>query len=155
MKKTSATVIAGAVLAAVLFAIFAVTAIARGHKELNGAWSLIPAKSDFAGEPAIQSGTVTIFDREGNITVSRDFKYDGPDQTYFYRYTTDGPKNASIHAGPDLKSKVRWDGDVLEVTTTQSGATTDERYTLDADGTLVVRVLRPGRRPINLFFERE
>jgi len=155
MKKQPSLAIGGAVLATVLFAIFAVTAIARDHTELNGTWSLIPARSDFAGEPAIQSGTVTIFDREGNITVSRNFKYDGPDQTYFYRYTTDGPKNSTIHAGPDLKSKVRWDGDVLEVTTTQLGATTDERYTLDADGTLVVRVLRPGRRPINLFFERE
>jgi len=155
MRKQPSLAIGGAVLTVVLFAVFAVTAIARDHKELNGTWSLIPARSDFAGEPAIQSGTVTIFEREGNITVSRNFKYDGPDQIYFYRYTTDGPKNSTIHAAPDFKSKVRWDGDVLEVTTTQPAGPTDERYVLDPDGTMVVRVLRPGRRPINLFFERE
>jgi hypothetical protein len=152
MKRHSASVIAGAILTAALFAF---GAFAREHKELNGTWSLIPTKSDFAGEPVIQSGTVKIFEREGNITVSRNFVYDGADQTYFYKYITDGPKNATIHAGGDLKSKVKWDHDVLEVTTTEPGGTTEESYTLSSDGTLVVRVLRPGRRPINLFFERE
>jgi hypothetical protein len=152
MRKLSTTLIAGAVLTTLLFAL---SAFAREHRELNGTWSLIPTKSDFAGEPVIQSGTVTIFEREGNITVSRNFVYDGPDQTYFYRYMTDGPKNATIHVDKDLKSKVRWDHEVLEVTTTHSGAITEESYTLEADGTLVVRVLRPGRKPIHLFFERE
>jgi hypothetical protein len=155
MRKQSTFAIGGAVLATVLFAIFAVTAIAREHKELNGTWSLIPTKSDFAGEPVIQSGTVTIFERQGNITVSRNFVYNGPDQNYFYKYITDAPNNATIHADKDLKSKARWDHAVLEVTTTEGGATTEESYMLAEDGTLVVRVLRPGRAPINLFFERE
>jgi hypothetical protein len=152
MKRHSTSVIAGAILTAALFAF---SAFAREHKELNGTWSLIPTKSDFAGEPVIQSGTVKIFEREGNITVSRNFVYDGDDQTYFYKYITDGPKSATIHADRDFKSKVKWDHDVLEVTTTEPNGTTEESYTLSSDGTLVVRVLRPGRRPVNLFFERE
>jgi hypothetical protein len=43
----------------------------------------------------------------------------------------------------------------LNVTTTQSGATTLESYTLAADGTMMVNVLRPEHKPITLVFHRE
>jgi hypothetical protein len=157
MRKQSTIAITGAVLTTVLFALsaFAVCAFARDHKDLNGTWSLIPTRSDFAGEPVVQSGTVTIFEREGNISVSRNFVYDGAAQTYFYKYITDGPKNATIHADKDFKSKTKWDHDVLRVTTMQSGETTEESYTLAPDGALMVSVAREGHRPINLVFERE
>ena len=102
-----------------------------------------PARSDFAGQPVVQTGTVTIADRQGIIIVSRSFVYAGATETYFYRDITDAENNATIHTGKDLKSKTRWDHDVLKVTTTQSGAVTLESYTLAADGTMMVNVLRP------------
>jgi hypothetical protein len=43
----------------------------------------------------------------------------------------------------------------LKVTTTQSGAATLESYTLAADGTMVVNVLRPEHKLITLVFHRE
>jgi hypothetical protein len=97
---------------------------------LNGTWTLVPAKSDFAGQPVVQTGTVTIDDKEGVIIVSRCFVYEGATETFFYSDLTAAENNATIHTGKDLKSKTLWDHDVLKVTTTQSGAITLERYTL-------------------------
>ena len=134
---------------------FACSAIARDHTALNGTWTLVPSKSDFAGQSAVQTGTVTIDDRQGNITVSRSFVYEGAAETLFYSDITDSQRNATIRTGKDLKSKTRWDHDVLKVTTTQSGAITLESYTLGADGTMVVSVVRSEHKPITLVFQHK
>src|ERR1022692_1549796 len=146
------TKITGAVLTALLFAF---SAFARDHSALNGTWTLVPAKSDFASQPVVQTGTVTITDREGIIIVSRSFVYEGATETFFYRDITDAENNATIHTGKDLKSKTRWDHDVLKVTTTRSGAVTLESYALAADGAMTVSVARPQQQPITLTFERK
>jgi len=135
--------------------LFAFSAVARDHSALNGTWTLVPAKSDFAGQAVVQTGTVTIADREGIIIVSRNFVYEGATETFFYRDITDAENNATIHTGKDLKSKTRWDRDVLKVTTTQSGAVTLESYALAADGTMLVSVVRPEHKAITLVFQRQ
>ena len=144
--------IAGAVLTTLLFAF---SAVAHEHTALNGTWTLVPAKSDFAGQPVVQTGTVTISDREGIIIVTRNFVYEGASETFFYRDITDAENNATIHTGKDLKSKTRWDRDVLKVTTTQSGAVTVESYSLAADGDMMATVLRADQKPITLVFQRK
>ena len=148
----STTRITGAVLATLLCGF---SAFARDHSALNGTWTLVPAKSDFAGQPVVQTGTVTINDRQGIITVSRKFVYTGATETYFYSDMTDAENNATIRTGKDLKSKTRWDHDVLKVTTTQTGAITLETYTLAADGTMMVTVVRPEHKPVTLVFQHE
>ena len=135
--------------------LFVFCAFAGDHSALNGTWTLVPAKSDFAGQSVVQTGTVTIADREGIIIVSRSFVYAGATETYFYSDITDSEHNETIHTGKNLKSKTRWDHDVLKVTTTESGAITLESYTLAEDGTMTVNVVRPARKPITLFFERK
>jgi hypothetical protein len=135
--------------------LFACAAVGRDHTALNGTWTLMPAQSDFAGQRAVQSGTVTIDERQGNITVSRSFVYGGAGETVFYADTTDSENNATIHTGKDLKSKTRWDHDVLKVTTTQSGEATLESYTLAEDGTMTVSVVRPEHETITLVFQRK
>jgi hypothetical protein len=153
MTKDVTTKIAGVFLTVALSAF---PVLARDHSALNGTWTLVPAKSDFAGQPVVQTGTVTIDERQGNITVSRNFVYTGAAETYFYRDMTDSENNATIHNGKDLKSKTRWDHNVLKVTTTQSGATTTlESYTLAADGTMMVSVMRPEHKRITLLFQRK
>ena len=144
----------GAVLAAVLLAL---SAYAHEHIALNGVWVLAPEKSDFAGDRVMKSGTITIDEREGNITVSRSFAYgDGENRTVFYSDSTDSQHGATVHRGDDLKSKIRWDDDVLTViTTARSGAVTTETYRLGPDGTMLVNVVRPGRRPFTLVFARQ
>src|SRR5271165_5622943 len=152
MRIHPVTIATGAVLATLLFAL---SAFGFDHSALNGTWTLVPAKSDFAGQPVVQTGTVTINDREGIIIVSRSFVYEGANETFFYSDMTDGEHNATIHTGKDLKSKTRWDHDVLKVTTTQSGAITLESYALAADGTMMVSVVRPEHKPVTLVFQHK
>ena len=88
----------------------------------------MPANSDFAGQPVVQTGTVTINERQGITVVSRSFVYEGATETFFYSDSTGNSQhNATIHTGKDLKTKTKWDDGVLKVTTTQSGAVTLER----------------------------
>lgn len=151
MRTPSTTIITGAVLTLLL----ALSAFAHNHSALNGTWTLVPAKSDFAGQSVVQTGTVTINDREGIITVSHHFVYEGATETFFYNDMTDAKHNATFHTGKDLKSKTSWDHDTLKVTTTESGAVTLESYTLAADGTMMVNVVRPEHKAITLFFQHQ
>ena len=140
----------------ICLAFFAASAaIAGGHHSLNGTWVLEPTKSDFAGQPALQTGTVTINDREHNITVSRSFNYDGANESFSYSFSTDGRENSTIHQGKAFKSKAKWDDNVLKVTTTQNDVTVVERYSLEPDGSMKLMIERPGHRMISLFFQRQ
>lgn len=142
------------VCAAVL-ALFGSLAVASHKKELNGTWRLVPTRSEFAGEPVIQTGTVTVNNREHNIYISRGFTLDGEKQSVSYSFTTDGRENSSIKEGKTFKSKAKWDDDVLKVTTEADGAVSVERYRLNPDGTMTVTVERPGHHLVTLFFERQ
>jgi hypothetical protein len=136
--------------------LFACPAFASDHSTLNGTWTLVPAKSDFAGQPVVQTGTVTISNHQGVIVVSRSFKYEGATETFFYNDSTGNSEHSTtVHTGKDLKTKTKWDHDVLKVTTTQSGAVTLENYTLAADGTMLVSVERPEHKPITLYFQHQ
>jgi hypothetical protein len=135
--------------------VFTTCLFARDHVALNGTWVLEPTQSDFSGQAVIQTGTVTINEREGDITVSRDFKYQGADETFFYRDMTDSENGATIHSSKDVKSKARWDHDVLKVVTTQSGVVTTESYALAANGSMTVSVTKPGSKTITLVFVRK
>ena len=153
MRTYSATAIIGAVLTTLFFAF---SAFAGDHSALNGTWTLVPAKSDFAGQPVVQTGTVTINDRQGIIIVSRSFVYEGAGETFFYNDSTGNSQyNATIHSGKDLKTKTSWDHDVLKVKTTQSGAITLESYSLAAEGTMLVSVVRPEHKPFTLVFQHQ
>jgi hypothetical protein len=138
---------------AATLAIFAGCALAVNHHELNGSWQLIPERSEFHGEPAIQTGTVTIEDREGNIYVSRNFSYDRVDQSASSTFDTDTRAKTSIKE-PGFKSKSEWKDDALQVRTTQDGVTAVERYRLLDDGTMVLTVDRPGHTSETLYFRR-
>jgi hypothetical protein len=135
-------------------ALFAGYALAVNHHELNGTWQLIPERSEFHGEPIIKTGSVTIADREGNIYVSRKINFDGMNQSTSSTFDTDGPARTSIKE-PGIRSKTEWKGDILQVTTTRDGATTVERYSLSAEGIMVLTVDRPGHAVETLLFERQ
>lgn len=143
--------IIGAFLTALLSAS---SAFAGDHSALNGTWTLVPTKSDFAGQPVVQTGTVTIHDRQGIIVVSRSFVYGGATETFYYSDSTGSGNNATVRTGKDLKTKTRWDHDVLKVTTTQSGAITLESYTLGTDGAMRVDVVTPEHKLVTLVFQR-
>lgn len=126
---------------------------ALAHPPLNGTWTLIPSRSDFAGEPVLQTGTVKIDERQGNIYISRSFNYDGQSGGFDYNFTTDGRENSTIHDGHNFKSKAQWKKDVLEVKTTADGLTTVERFSWGPDGTLKLTIDRPSHSPQTLYFQ--
>jgi hypothetical protein len=124
----------------ILMIAMAVSALA-GHKELNGTWT---------GE----HGTITIDEREGNITVTRNFVYDGEHGTVSYRDQIDSRNGASIHDGKDSKTKAHWDHDMLKVTSTRNGEVTTETYALTPDGKMTATVVKGQERPVTLTFHR-
>jgi hypothetical protein len=134
---------------------FSFSAAARDHNTLNGTWALVPAQSDFAGQPVVQTGTVTIHDQNGIIIVSRSFVYEGASETFFYRDSTGSENNDTIHTGRDLKTRTRWDHDILKVTTARSGALTIESYALAPDGAMTVNVVSPNHTAITLVYQRK
>jgi hypothetical protein len=150
MRLYSTPAITSALLCALTFSVSA-----SDRSALNGTWTLVPAKSSFGGQRVVQTGTVTINDDRGIIVVSRSFVYEGAAETFFYSDSTGSQNNSTVHTGKDLKTKTKWDHDVLKVTTTESGATTLESYSLATDGTMLVSVIRPEHNPITLVFERK
>jgi hypothetical protein len=133
---------------------FAGCVFAANHHELNGTWQLLPSRSELNGEPAIKTGVVTIRDREGNIYVSRNFDFDAENRSLTASFSTDSRAGASIKE-PGLKSKMKWDGDVLKVTTNQNGVTTVERYSLLGDGSMMQQVERTGHPSETFYFQRQ
>jgi hypothetical protein len=139
---------------AATLAMFAGLSFAGNHHVLNGTWQLVPSLSELHGEPGIQTGTVTINDREGNIYVQRNFDFDGANLSTSATFSTDARANTTIKE-PGFKSKAKWDGGILKVTTTRDGMTTVEHYSLREDGHLVLHVDRTGHQPETLYFQRQ
>lgn len=142
-------------LSAAALAFFAASAFAANHHSLNGTWTLLADKSDFGGGKMIQSATITINDRQHNISISRNFTSEGENTTASYTFDTDARENATIHQGAGFKSKAKWDGDVLKVTTTRTNGVEMERYSLQPDGTLMMVIDRPDHRTLTLYFQRQ
>jgi hypothetical protein len=130
------------------------SAWAVNHHELNGTWQLVPARSELHGEPAIQTGTVAINDREGNIYVQRNFDLDSASLSTSTSVATDARAKTSIKE-PGFKSKAKWEGNLLKVTTDHAGTTTVERYSLIGDGTMMLQVDRTGRPAEVLYLQRQ
>ena len=133
----------------------AATALAMSHHALNGTWKLLPDRSDFGGHPALRSGTVAINDREGNISISREFTFDGGNETYMENFTLDGREGSTIRNGKTFKTKAKWEHDNLMVTTDQDGVQSVEHYWLGPDGSLHLTVETPGHPPMQLEFRRQ
>jgi hypothetical protein len=139
---------------AATLAVFAGLGFAANHHELNGTWQLVPQRSELNGEPAIQTGTVTINDRERNVYVQRNFNFDGANLSTSTSFSTDAREKTSIKE-PGFKSKAKWEGDVLKVVTTQEGINIVERYKLNDEGVMMLQIERTGHQAETLFFQRQ
>ena len=129
--------------------------VALAHTNINGTWVLQPTRSNFAGEQVLETGTVTISDREHHIYISRTFNYDSANGGFDYNFTTDGNENSSIKNGKSFKSKAKWEGGVLKVKTTRDGLVTTEQFSLTNDGLLMLMVERPNHQAETLLFQRQ
>jgi hypothetical protein len=77
---------------------FAAAGLAANHHSLNGTWKLISGRSDFAGGTMLQSASITINDREHNISISRNFTSEGENTTSSYTFDTDAPPFDKVQA---------------------------------------------------------
>jgi hypothetical protein len=139
-----------------ILAVFSIPGFAaNGHQDLNGTWNLAVARSQFAEGPVLASGTVTIFDRQHNTYVSERFAYDQAGQTITYTFQADAPRNSSISGSAGSRTKTKWEGDSLVVTSGRGGAPKVERFRLASDGSLVLTEETRGHAARTLVFERE
>jgi len=141
-------------MTALSLAMFSGVALASHHHELNGTWQLVASRCQFNGEPAIEAGTVSINDREGNIWVERSFSLEDGNKTVTTNLATDSRHGSTIKE-PGFRSKAKWDGDVLKVMTNHEGVITAERYQLASDGGMLMQVERSGRQPETLYFQHQ
>ncbi|MDZ4801040.1 MAG: hypothetical protein SGI92_23015 [Bryobacteraceae bacterium] len=139
-----------------LLAALAVTGVlATAGQRVTGTWALVPTLSNFGGQAVVQSGTVTINSREGNIYIARNFTFEGSNQTFWYNFSTDGREGATIKSKErNSKSKAKWDDGALKVVTTDDNGTTVEYYKLQADGSMMLNLERPGKSPVTMVFNR-
>jgi hypothetical protein len=155
-RQTCRNFLTGAATLAIFAGLGAGLGFAANHHQLNGTWQLAPSRSELNGEPAIQTGTVTINDRERNIYVQRNFNFDGANLSTSSSFSTDAREKTSIKdKEQNFKSKAKWDGDVLKVMTTQDGITIVERYSLRDAGEMMLQIERTGHQAETLFFQRQ
>jgi len=151
----SRSIVRSFLMCAAVVALTSAGAWANDHHAFNGTWRLIPTRSEFNGEPVMQSGTLTIGYRDRNIYISHDYVLDGKNVTVSYSTSLDGRENSTIREGKAFKAKAKWEGDDLVVTSVQNGLTQVEHYKLNPDGTLMLAAERPDHQMITLLFERE
>lgn len=151
MQPQSRKVFFAGTVAAVLFTGLA---LADSHQSLNGTWILVPTNGD-GGAPEIKTATITITDREHNIYISRSFTHEDSSQSVWHSFTTDSREDASIRQGRNFKSKAKWDGNVLKVTTIRDNVTEHEQYSLRPDGLLMLMIERPGHPPLTFYFQHQ
>lgn len=133
---------------------FSTVALAESHGVLNGTWTLVPERSQLNGEPAIESGTVTFNNAGRNVNLTQHFTVADPAQSIASSFTMNGRTNNAMSLGANSWSLAKWEGHSLQVNTTQNGVTSEESYSLQPDGMLMLTYERPGHKTITLFFQR-
>lgn len=138
-----------------LAALIAFALPAWAHPNLSGHWVLLPEQSTFHGQPATETGEITIEQRHGQLFISRHLNVDGDAGGLEYNFTTDGHENSTIHQGHNMKTKASWEGDTLKVRTTMNGEVTLEQYRISPEkDQLVLTVETPDHQVSTMVFRR-
>ncbi|HEY4360499.1 MAG TPA: hypothetical protein VGN17_06005 [Bryobacteraceae bacterium] len=135
MPTASPAALAGVILMAFVLSSAAMT---RDHSAFTGTWTLIPAKCTFSGQPVLRTARVTIVE-DRHVTIVKRRLID---------------EAGTVHDGNEPNSRVKWEGDVLKVTTIRDGVTTTETYTF-AEDSMTALIDGPEGRPITLVFARK
>jgi hypothetical protein len=130
------------VLRAALLASLLSVAPAISHAQhvpnLSGTWVLQVDKSDFGPIPAPTSRTDVVDHQEPKLNIKRTTVQNGTEVVGNLVFVIDGKEYKNMMGPQQLASTLKWDGDVLVVSTntsTQQGdITLLDRYTLSADG---------------------
>lgn len=120
---------------ALFLCLSAVTALAQdkpaqGKPDFNGTWKLNVSKSDFGPLGGPDTRTDVISHKEPMITDQVSAEGQQGKAEYTIKYTTDGKENTNQINGREVKSTLKWDGNVLKITSKFSFNDND----VDADG---------------------
>ncbi len=127
-----------AMLATLAVAALALTATAQTNPDLTGTWKLNVAKSDFGPLPPPDSETHTVTQTAAGIKDAVVADTQQGKQDYTITYNFDGSETVNTPAGLEIKSKAKWDGPALTVTSKLKFQDQDvdvkDVWTLSADG---------------------
>ncbi len=104
----------------------------------TGDWKLNTAKSSFGQMPAPSSMTSKIVHEEPKLETTSKSSSDQGDFEFHAIYTTDGKECTNEIMGTPVKSTVKWDGDVLVISSNMTFGDNDmtmlDRWSLSEDG---------------------
>ena len=147
--------IAGLLTAAVL--------LSATHPDFSGTWEFNPKKGENVGMMAGMRMTDKIRQDDSSMVIQTHADFMGKESDSKVQYDLSGKPaaNDSPMAGPS-ETVTRWDGDKLVTTWTSRANGTDtkvvrtETRSLSSDGkTMTVELVRAGRDPIALIYEKK
>lgn len=116
---------------------------AQGVPNLSGTWVLQIAESDFGPLPAPERRTDIIDHQEPSLVVRRMTVAQGQEASLELKYAVNGEPHQNDAGGAVVVSRLRWEGRVLVMVSTVSGAqgevTLTDRYILSDDGQTLVQ----------------
>lgn len=108
----------------------------------SGTWTMVAAKSDFGAMPAPTKYEQKIEHSDPNLKITISQAGQGGDATNDFNYHTGGKQTSNDTRGGVMKSKAKWEGDTLVISSTLNIQGNEvpvvERYTLGADGMLTM-----------------
>jgi hypothetical protein len=127
-----------AALLGTLLAVAPRVGVAQHVPNLSGTWVLQADKSDFGPLPAPTSRTDVVDHQEPKLNIKRTIVQNGTEVVGNLVFVIDGKEYKNTMGPQELASTLKWDGQVLVVTTSTSMQGADvslvDRYTLSADG---------------------
>lgn len=125
-----------------LTALLATAAFAKPN--FAGDWKMNAAKSEFGQFPAPSSMTQKITHEDPALKVATKMATDNGDFDMEASYTTDGKESTNQFGPNQMKSVLKWDGDILTAETKgrfgDNDFTLTDKWELSADGkTLTIR----------------
>jgi hypothetical protein len=119
-------------------AALAATAAAQSKPNFTGAWKLNVAKSDFGPLPAPDSETDNFNQSDAGIKDLVSANTQQGKQDYTLTYNFDGTETVNTPGGLEIKSKAKWEGPALSITSKLKFQDQDvdvkDVWTLSADG---------------------
>lgn len=108
----------------------------------SGTWTMVAAKSDFGRMPAPTKYEQKIEHNDPNLKVTISQAGQHGDRSNDFVYHTGGKQTTNDAIGGSMKSKAKWEGDVLVINSTMTIQGNDvpvvDRYSLGADGMLTM-----------------
>jgi hypothetical protein len=101
------------ILPVVLFCVAA--AAAQAKPNFSGTWKLNTSTSDFGRLPHPEKATATIEHADPNLQLTSDLTGPRGQQVTKFKFTTDGAEVTNVNGPVELKSRAKWDGDVLVI----------------------------------------